>query len=157
MVQSIEQEKTFRRSREREPARETREAKETRADEEVKRAAALERAEFLAREVKTSKKQMQNILLNIQQVTQAIAQLRAQLQMAVTTGDPLSVAHDKKRIEDLKKKIAEHQGELESMRTDLVRAEMEELQKGIGVGLSMAELQQKAEEAVGRMMEEMKK
>ena len=40
------------------------ESKEGEVDEEVKKAAAMERADYLVKEVKQSKKQMQNILLH---------------------------------------------------------------------------------------------
>jgi hypothetical protein len=153
---SIETEKTkgFGRSREtREVGAEQRETKENKPDAELEKAAALERADLLVKEVKTNKKQMQNILLHVSQVTQAIQQLRAQLQLAASNDDPESVKQDKKQIEVLKKKIAEHQDELIKMREDLVLEQMEELRKGVGVGLSAEELKTRAERDVDSMIE----
>ena len=54
--------------------------------------------DVIIKEVKTSKKQMQNIVLHMQQVTQAIQQLRQQLQLAQTDDEVTSIKQDKKRI-----------------------------------------------------------
>ncbi|MFH1286263.1 MAG: hypothetical protein ABII02_00745 [Candidatus Magasanikbacteria bacterium] len=140
----------LKRSQEAEP---TRESKEAEADPEIESAATMERADYLVKEVKQSKQQMQNILVHMQQVTQAIRQLRAQLQLA-DGGDPSSVAQDKHRIEELKKKISEHKDELIKMRDDLVREQVEELRDGVGVGMSSDELQKKAEQMVDEMIHE---
>jgi hypothetical protein len=112
----------------------------------------MERADLLVKEVKQSKKQMQNIVLHIQQVMQAIRQLRTQLQLVASSDDPASVKLDKEMIEKLKKKIALYGAELQNMRGDLVREQVEELKNGIGVGWTTEQLQQKAEEMVGEML-----
>jgi DNA-binding ferritin-like protein len=136
-------------SREREPARELREVKEGEKDPELEAAARLERADYLVKEVKSSRQQMQNIVLHMQQVTTLIAQLRKQLKLAEDDGDPASVEQDKKAIEDLKKKIQEHRAEIEDMQEDLVKAQMAELQKQ-GV---MEGVEKMAREMVERMLE----
>jgi len=64
---------------ERERTRESRETKEGEKDPELQAAARLERAEYLVKEVKSSKKQMQNILRHVQEVKTLIQQLRTQL------------------------------------------------------------------------------
>ena len=143
---SVETEKSLER-------RETREIKENKEnDPELQAAATMERADLLVKEIKQSKKQMQNIFLHMQQVMQAIRQLRAQLQLAANNDDPASVKQDKEMIVKLKKKIVDYGSELEKMRHDLVREQMDELKNGIGVGLSAEQLKQKAEEMVEEMM-----
>lgn len=132
------------------------EQKEKQDDTELKSAAAMERADVLIREAKTSKKQMQNIVLHMQTVMSAIRQLRQQLQLVEESDDPASIKQDKKQIEELKKKIREYGDELEKMRGDLVREQMEELKDGVGVGMTTAELQQRAEELVEKLIQQVK-
>lgn len=132
------------------------EQKEKQDEAELKSAAAMERADVLIREAKTSKKQMQNILLHMQTVMAAIRQLRQQLQLVEESDDPASVKQDKKQIEGLKKKIREYGDELEKMRGDLIREQMEELKNGIGVGLSGDELRKRAEEMVEQLIQQVK-
>lgn len=154
LYMTYETEEQFKkRSREAEVVRESREAKEGEIDEELKTAAAMERADYLVKEVKQSKKQMQNILLHMQQVTKAIRELRQQLQLA-GDGDATSVEQDKERIEELKKKIKEYQEEIVAMRGDLVREQMEELKEGVGVGVTAEELKKRAEGMVDKMIKE---
>jgi len=140
-------------SSEREKSHESRESREGEVDEEIKEGSAMEKADYLVKEVKTSKQQMQNIVLHMQEVTQAIRQLRAQLQLVQDDDDPTSIQQDKKKVEELKFKIKDYIGELEKMREDLVREEMVELKKGIGVAMSEEDLRVKAEENVGEMIE----
>jgi hypothetical protein len=144
-----EQSEFGRRSREAEASREN---KEGETDKELQAAAVLERADIIVKEVKQSKKQMQNIVLHMQQVQTTIAQLRAQLQLAQTDDEVSSVKQDKKKIEELKKKIQGYLGELDKMHDDLVREQMEELKNGIGVGMSAEQLQKKAEEMVDELI-----
>jgi len=144
----------LRRSREsQESNAEQRENKEGEVNKELQAAAAMERADVMIREVKSSKKQMQNIVRHIQEVQKAIRQLRTQLQLAQTDDDVTSVKQDKKMVEDLKIKISGYLGELESMRGDLIREQMEELKNGIGVGMTTEQLQKKAEEMVQHLID----
>jgi len=158
MISEIERENSRQRSAEaREVGVEREKTKESEADAELKRAAVLERADFLVKEVKTNQKQMQNILLNIQQVLSLIQQLRAQLQLADDSNEPASVQQDKKRLAELKKKIADYSIELENMREDLTREQATELKRGIGAGWSEAELNEKAAMMVAEMIERIKR
>jgi len=151
---SLETEQEFRkRSREAERSRESRESKEAEADPELAAAATLERADYLVKEVKQGKQQMQNILIHMQQVKTAIRQLRQQLQLA-DGDDSGSVQHDAARVEELKKQVKGYQEELVKMRSDLVREQMSELKNGIGVGLTTAELQARAEGVIDAMIAE---
>jgi hypothetical protein len=136
-----------------EPVRESRETREGEKNPELQAAAAMERADVLVKEVKQSKKQMQNIVVHMQQVKQAIKKLRAQLQLAENGDeDPESVKHDKQTIELLKNKIKEHTSEIEKMRGDLIREQIEELRVGEGAGMTEEALQSKAEELVEELI-----
>lgn len=152
MTSQIERENSRRRSAEaRERGVESEKTKEGEVDAELKQAALMERADFLLKEVKTSQKQMQNILLNIQQVLNLIRQLREQLRLAGNPNEPSSVIQDRQKVEELKKKIAGYSIELEKMRGDLAREQMEELRK-LNNNLSDTELKKKAEEMVEEMI-----
>ena len=129
------------------------EVRENEPDAELKKAAAMERADVIIKEVKGNKKQMQNIVLHMQTVLQTIKQLRQQLQLAQVDDDVTSVKADKKRVEELKRKIADYGFELEKMRGDMIREQIEELKGGIGVGMTVGQLQTKAEEMVEEMIE----
>lgn len=133
---------------------EQRESKEGEVDPELQRASAMERVDYLNKEIKSSKKQMQNILLHMQQVTTAIRQLRTQLQLAEDSDDPASVKQDKEKIDQLKKRIGEYQTEVIKMKDDLVREHMTELKKGVGVGMNADEIKKKAETEVDKMIED---
>lgn len=116
-----------------ETARESRESKEAERDPELQAAASKERADYLVKEVKTNQQQMQNIVMHVAQVQQALKKLRAELQLS-EQGDSMSVQQDKARIEALKKQIGEYMGELIAMKEDLIVFEMNELKKGGVVG-----------------------
>ncbi len=113
-------------------------------DPELRAAASMERADFLVKEVKQGKKQMQNILLHMQEVRTAIAELRKALSLVDPGGDPQSLIRDQEKIDELKKTIARYQDELKKMRSDLVREEIETLKQGIGVGLPLHEVEARA-------------
>ena len=146
-----------RRSREaRESSAESREGKEGEVNKELQAAAAMERADIMIREVKSSKKQMQNIIRHVQEVQMAIRKLRAQLQLAQNDDDDSSVKQDKKQIDELMSKIRDYVEELENMREDLVREQMEELKDSMGVGVTIENLKEKAEVMVDDMIRQIK-
>lgn len=149
----IETENSLReRSREAvEAGRESRESREGERDDELKRAAAMERADFLVKEVKQGRQQMQNIMVHMSSVLAALAKLREELSLADGGGDPSSVARDKERVERLKKQIAEYKDELLKMKDELVREQMEELRRG---GAEDAGLRERAEAMVARVLRE---
>lgn len=115
-------------SREREPSRESKEMKEMREDPELQAAARMERADYLVKEVKSGKQQLQNIALNIAKVQQTLAQLR-QLLGTHGNGDDSSIERDQAQIAKIKAQIAEHQQELSSIREVLVQVYIDELAK----------------------------
>lgn len=120
------------------------ETKEAEINPELQAAASMERADYLVKEVKQSKKQMQNIVLHMQQVKQAIKQIRAQLQLQASA-DPTSLEQDQKQVEKLQEQIKQYQDELIKMKDDLIREQIEELKNSAGVTLSADQLKQKAE------------
>ncbi|MBI2437034.1 MAG: hypothetical protein HYV41_04830 [Candidatus Magasanikbacteria bacterium] len=150
------QEAQIRKSREAsaERARESRESKEGKEmDEAAKAAATMERADFLVKEVKSGKQQIQNIVIHMQQVLSAIQALRQQLQLK--NDDAVSsVSQDKKQVEKIKRKIAEHRDEIIKMKDELILAQVEQLREGKAVGTSDEFLKKQAEEMIDRIMRE---
>lgn len=108
-----------------EPRRET---KESEKDPELQAAAAMERADYLVKEVKSSRQQMQNIMYNMQQVKAAITALRAQLQLADSNGAS-SLERDEEQIAKLQQQISQYSSELESMREGLVQEQTQQLKE----------------------------
>ena len=150
----IETELTRRSREQMEKQVESRESKEGEVDEELKTAAALERADYLVREVKSSKQQMQNIILHMQQVLTALQQLRAQLQLSIQSTDATSITQDKKRIEKLKEKIKLYKEELPKMKDDLIAEQVESLKQSGKAGASDEALRREAEEMVEKIIKE---
>jgi len=111
----------------------------------------MERADYLVKEVKSSKQQMQNIVRHVQEVKQAITQIRTQLQLA-QTDDASSLAGDAEQIEKLKKKIAEYSHELHAMRDDLVHEQMEILMQDNTVSLDPVVVKKQAEQLVDSLI-----
>lgn len=152
-IMKIESEQ-YRTSREsREYTHESKEKKEGEKDKELLAAAALERADFLIGEVKSSKKQMQNIMVHMQQVLAAIKALREQLQISNDGADDSSVVRDKKRVDELKDKIGEYKDELLKMKDELIAGYVKELQTTEPT-LNSTQMQQKAEDLVANIMHE---
>lgn len=146
-----------RRSREaQEIYRESRETKENEDNAELKAAAAMERADYLVREVKTNKNQMQNIMLHMQAVLQAIRDLRSALALPQSRTDEASTVQDKKRVEDLKQKILEYKDELLKMKDELF-AEQIALLKQKQPAAAEETLRQEAEMMVKKILAEVEK
>ncbi len=110
---------------EREKNKERREEKEGEVSEELKAAATRERAEYLIKEVKSTTKQVQNLVLHIQHVVAAISALKTQLQLT-SKEDSSSVIQDTKMVDVLKQKIIQHKKELVEMKGDLIEALIKE-------------------------------
>ncbi len=148
---SIETEQElFSKNKERaERAVESKESKEGEIDEELKRAAVMERADYLVKEVKSSQQQIQNILVHMQDVLQALAQLKAQLAIS-DPDEPESVKLDKKQIEKIKEKIAGHKDELLKMKDELIEAQLEKLEQE---GYAQDELKKRAEQLISQVLE----
>lgn len=139
----------FKKSREAERRVEAKEGKEVEVSEELKRAAVMERADYLVKEVKSGNKQIQNILVHMQGVLQALAQLQQQLSIT-HTDEPASVAQDKVQIEKIKQKIVAHKDELLKMKDELIQAKQEQLK---GEGHEEDVLRKKAEDMVNTVLQ----
>ncbi|MBU0545706.1 hypothetical protein KKA13_00420 [Patescibacteria group bacterium] len=106
------------------------EARQEKEKEMEKKLGARERVEKVSYEVKSAKKQMQNIIVNMQQVVKAVHAIRVQLGLATGGSQTIpSVEKDKKTLEDLKKKLAKLNGQLSDLRVALVQEEIEEVRK----------------------------
>ncbi len=108
-------------SRERERVVESKENIENELTEEAKAAATRERAEYLVKEVKSNTKQIQNIMVHMQEVLVLLQDLRKKLELS-ESADPSSVIEDKMQVERLKEKIQKHKTELSRMKEDLISA-----------------------------------
>ena len=129
-------------------------AKEKEMTPEAKAAATMERADILVKEVKTSKQQMQNIMINVGQVVQAIKALRAQLQIVANNDENISsVEQDKKSIEKLKKKISGHTDELLKMKEELITIHISQMSQASGVEIN-EDMKNKAREVVENLIAE---
>ena len=120
---------------EREQSPEARENAREMKNPEAKAAAARERAEYISKEVKQSRNQIKNIMVNMQMVIQAIRNLRAQLDLVASGDGAQSVEQDQARVDKLKKQVVRHLDDLERMRDDLIREEIERLRADGEVGV----------------------
>lgn len=135
---------------------ENRENKEdNKMDKELRAAAALERADYLSREVKTSQNQMQNIMLHIQAVLQAIKELRKVLSLPESGAD--SIQEDQRQVEKLRERITGYREELEKMKGDLILEHIKKLHEDNPQALPdalEAEATRKVEELYASLSEE---
>lgn len=150
----LETENTRRSREQMERAVESREKKEAEIDEELKTAAARERADYLVREVKSSQRQIRNIILHMREVLVALGQLRAQLQLSAQSTNTASIRQDKKRVEKLKKKIQMYKEELLKMKDDLIAEQIANLKQGQAGNASDEITRRQAEEMVNKIMKE---
>lgn len=104
-------------------------SKERQIDDLEKKMGARERVEQVTHEVKHTQKQMQNIMLNMQQVVRAVATIRKQLQLDETDANIPSLTHDQKVTESLQKKLFSLKSQLDSLRLVLLKEEKEQLRK----------------------------
>jgi len=137
----------------REASYESKETRETEDSEELKAAAALERADYLVGEVKSTKKQMQNIVIHMQQVLAAIRDLRAQLQLQHKDDQGQLLEGDQKRVTVLQQKIQEYRDELLKMKDELVSGFVEQL-KNSGSTISETAMRAEAQKMVEDMLQE---
>jgi hypothetical protein len=103
------------------------EAKEKSKDDALEKAmGARERAEVVSSEVQSTKKHMQNITMNMQQVVKAVSALRAQLALADDGGIP-SVGQDQKVLEKLQQKMVDLKGRLKDLEMALIVEEKKKI------------------------------
>lgn len=140
--------------REREQVKESRESREGfEMDSQAEAAAAMERADYIVKDVKSTKNQMKNIVMNMHAVKQQIQQLRQQLQLA-DAGDSASFKQDESRVKELKQKIADYRQELLGMRETLIREQKEELAEQGFVGDVVAEAERLVDRMIGDVTSE---
>ena len=101
-------------------------AKEDKEKEELKKAAARERAERTSREIQSTRKRMQNIMANMQQVIKAVQAIRQQLDLTEPDENIPSVARDRRTLESLQKKLNSLSGQLNNLRAALLQEELGE-------------------------------
>jgi hypothetical protein len=94
-------------------------AKEAEAE---KKMGAKERMETVSKEVKTTKNQIQNIVANMQQVIRAVALIRAELELAGDSDIP-AVKEDEHQLDELKKKLAGLNSEVDDLKIALLQEE----------------------------------
>ena len=82
------------------------EGRESKEQQEDKEMGAKEKMEQTAVEVKNTKQRMQNIMVNMQQVIQAVRAIRQQLGL-IDNGNVPAVKEDQKALDDLKKNLKE--------------------------------------------------
>lgn len=101
------------------------ESQEKEFSEELKAAAKMERVDFLAKEIKSGSQQIQNIMLHMNQVLNAIKILREQLKLSNNDNEEsVSIIQDKKQVEKIKIKIKEHKDEILKMKDDLIKIQV---------------------------------
>jgi len=81
------------------------ENKESKEKEEDKQMEAKEKMELTIGEVKTTKSRMKNIIVNMQQVLQAVRQIRQQLGLNNNDDDIPAMKSDQKTLDELKLKL----------------------------------------------------
>ncbi len=136
--------------KEREPSRESREGFEMDAAGEA--AAAMERADLIVKDVKSTKNQMKNIVMNMHAVKQQIHQLRKQLQL-VASDDNASLMQDQKRVDELIEKISGYQNELVGLRDELIAEQKEELTEQSFVGDTQVEAEKRIDAMIADVMQ----
>lgn len=97
------------------------ESSEKKEGEEEKKMAARERAEQFSREVQNTKKQVQHILVNMQQVVQAVRMIREQLGLG--EGRIPSVGQDEKNLVKLRKKLLDFNNQMDDLKKALEQEE----------------------------------
>ncbi len=129
------------------------ESREDKEEQEAKKAAVRERAEQMIKETQSAKKMMQNIIANMQQVMNAVQQIRKQLQIGDEGAIP-SVARDQKIVESLKKKLMDYRSQMEDLRLALLVEEKAELKKE-NPSANESEIEKMAQEKVEEMMKKL--
>jgi DNA repair exonuclease SbcCD ATPase subunit len=116
------------------------ESKDKQTEELEKKMGARERVEKMSHEVKSTQKQMQNIVTNMQQVMGAVAAIRKQLQLDEADTNIPSVHQDQKTVQLLQKKLANLNDRLQDLRLVLLQEEKEQIREAKSF-LSEEELQ----------------
>ena len=129
------------------------ENKESREAKEDKEMGAKERMEQTAVEVKNTKQRMQNIMVNMQQVIQAVQQIRKQLGLD-ESGDVPALQTDQKTLDELKQKLAGLEDQMDDLRLALKNEETAQLRQA-NPGMSDDELNKQVEKKVSEVLEKL--
>jgi len=128
--------------------------KEGQENQELKKMGAMERAEKTSREVKSTQKQMQNIMANMQQVVKAVQSIRQQLDLTEPDENIPSVARDQKNLQALQKKLANLTGQLGDLKQALLQEEYNDI-KIEHSDWSEDQIKQESEKRVSNILEKM--
>ena len=143
-----QQEEMRRRAAEsREASFESKESKEGKEDKEM---GAKERMEQTVVEVKNTKQRMKNIMVNMQQVLAAVRQIRQQLGLT-GDGDVPAVQTDQKTLDELKKKLAGLEDQMDDLKLALKNEETSQV-KQANPNIGQEELESVVEKRVKEVL-----
>jgi len=130
------------------------ESKETKEDKELKELGAKERIEQTAVEVKTTKQRMKNIMNNMQQVAQAVKQIRQQLGLIDSDDEVPSIVKDTKILEELKEKLKGLEDQMGDLKKELKYEEINRL-KELNPEISHDEADLRAEQIANEVFQDL--
>ena len=128
--------------------------KEGQENQELKKMGAMERVEKTSRELKSTQKQMQNIMANIQQVVKAVQSIRQQLDLTEPDENIPSVARDQKNLQALQKKLVNLTGQLGDLKQALLQEEYSDVKKEHG-DWSEDQIKHESEKRVSQILEKL--
>ncbi|MFH1292002.1 MAG: hypothetical protein ABIH87_02290 [bacterium] len=129
------------------------EGRESKEQQEDKEMGAKERIEQTVVEVKNTKQRMKNIMVNMQQVIQAVRAIRQQLGLD-ETGDVPAVEKDQKTLEQLKEKLAGLEDQMDDLKLALKNEEVAQLRRS-NPGMDDDQLEAMADERVRQILDQM--
>ena len=130
------------------------ENKESKEKEEDKQMEAKEKMELTIGEVKNTKQRMKNIMVNMQQVLQAVRKIRQQLGLNNNDDDIPAVKSDQKTLDELKIKLDGLVDQMDDLKLAFKSEEIMRLRQ-IDPNMSKEELEKRANEAVDKMLREL--
>ncbi|HLD34305.1 MAG TPA: hypothetical protein VJB62_00420, partial [Patescibacteria group bacterium] len=107
-----------------------------------------------SREIQSTRKRMQNIMANMQQVIKAVQAIRQQLDLTEPDENIPSVARDRRTLESLQKKLNSLSGQLNNLRAALLQEELGEARQRHS-DWSEERLRQEAERLVGARLKKL--
>ena len=130
------------------------ENKESKEKEEDKIMEAKEKMELTIGEVKTTKSRMKNIAINMQQVLQAVRQIRQQLGLDDSEDNIPAVKRDKKTLEELQNKLKGLTEQMDDLKLALRAEEISRLRQ-LDPNMSEEQLEAEVEERVKQIFIQM--
>lgn len=129
------------------------ENKESKEKEEDKQMEAKEKMELTIGEVKNTKNRMKNIMVNMQQVLQAVRQIRQKLGLNNNDDDIPAVKSDQKTLNELKIKLDGLMNQVDDLKLALKNEEITRLRQ-LDLNLDKNELEKKANITVAKILEQ---